>query len=123
MNTQAIGIREVVGSPIWVSTDDGQKVFRKITEAFAAGHRVNLSFANGKTMVTAFLNAAIGQLYDGKYDEGFINEHLQYSDIEPDDMELVVHAVNNTRRYFANPEACDQAWRDVVGVEEFDEEE
>ena len=71
-------ILDTLGSPVWVSTEDGQKVFDKISEAFNAGHAVDLSFANGGTMIAAFLNAAIGQLYSGEYQEDFVQENLTF---------------------------------------------
>jgi hypothetical protein len=111
-------IFDIVGSPIWVSTDDGQKVFNKITEAFKAGHAVDLSFAKDETMITAFLNAAIGQLYSGEYEETFINTNLNFSDISDDDRAMLDRAIANAKRYFANQQQYDQAWKEVVDADE-----
>lgn len=111
-------IFDIVGGPVWVSTDDGQKVFDKITAAFKAGRAVDLSFANRENMITAFLNAAIGQLYGGQYDEAFLKEHLAYRDISDDDRAMLERATANARRYFANRPAYDQAWQEVVDEDE-----
>ena len=111
-------IFDIVGGPVWVSTDDGQKVFDKITAAFAADRAVELSFAGRDNLITAFLNAAIGQLYGGDYDESFLSEHLAFSDISPNDREMVERAIQNARRYFANREGYDKAWGGVVDEDE-----
>jgi len=111
-------IFDIVGGPVWVSTDDGQKVFDKISAAFKAGRAVDLSFANRENMITAFLNAAIGQLYGGQYDEAFLNQHLAYSDISDDDRAMLERAVANARRYFANRQAYDHAWQEVTDADE-----
>jgi hypothetical protein len=111
-------ILDIVGSPIWVSTDDGQKVFNKIKEAFNAGHAVEVSFANGETMITAFLNAAIGQLYSGEFTEEFLKGHLEFAEIGDDDRAMLERAIVNAKRYFANQKDYDQAWKEVAGADE-----
>jgi ligand-binding sensor domain-containing protein len=113
-----IKIFDIVGGPVWVSTDDGQKVFDKISAAFKAGRSVNLSFANQQNLITAFLNAAVGQLYGGQYDEAFLKEHLAFSDISEDDRTMLERAVANARRYFANRQAYDHAWQEVTDADE-----
>jgi len=111
-------IFDIVGGPVWVSTEDGQKVFEKITTAFQANRTVDLSFANRENLITAFLNAAIGQLYGGAYQESFLKEHLVFSDIADDDRAMLERAIENAKRYFANPQGYDQAWQGVVDEDE-----
>lgn len=111
-------IFDIVGGPVWVSTDDGEKVFEKVTAAFAAGRPVELSFAGRENLITAFLNAAIGQLYGGDYEESFLTDNLTYSDISDDDRAMLERAVENARRYFANREGYDKAWGGVVDEDE-----
>lgn len=111
-------IFDIVGGPVWVSTDDGQKVFEKITAAFKAGRSVELSFANRENLITAFLNAAIGQLYGGEYQEAFLKERLVFSDLSDDDQAMLDRAIENAKRYFANRQAYDQAWKEVVDEDE-----
>lgn len=110
-------IFDIVGSPIWVSTEDGQKVYEKITTAFRAQRSVALSFANRENLITAFLNSAVGQLYNGDYDNDFLQEHLAFVDISDNDRTMLERAVANAKRYFANRPAYDQAWEDVVDEE------
>lgn len=111
-------IFDIVGGPVWVSTEDGQKVFDKITAAFKAGRAVALSFAHRENLITAFLNAAIGQLYGGEYDEAFLNGHLEFVDISDDDRAMLERAIANAKRYFANRPAYDRAWEEVVDEDE-----
>ena len=111
-------ILSVVGSPIWVSTDDGQKVYEKIIEAFDAGHRVILSFAGCRTIIPVFLNAAIGQLYSRGYGDEFISNHLAYADINPEGEAMVESSISNIKRYLANRSGYDKAWKEVVDEDE-----
>ena len=111
-------IFDIVGGPVWVSTDDGQKVFDKIVAAFKANRVVELSFANRENLITAFLNAAIGQLYGGHYEEAFLQQHLTFSDISDDDRAMLGRAIENAKRYFANQQAYDQTWQEVIDEDE-----
>ena len=111
-------IYEIVGSPIWVSTDDGQKVHDKIAAAFKAGRAVDLSFANRENLISAFLNAAVGQFYNGQLPEEFLKENLKAVDISEEDAETLRRAIENAKRYFANPPAFDAAWQEEVGDDE-----
>ena len=110
-------IFDIVGSPIWVSTEDGQKVYEKLTTAFRAQRPVALSFAHRGNLITAFLNSAVGQLYNGDYDKDFLQEHLVFIDISDNDRAMLERAIANAKRYFANRPAYDQAWEDVVDEE------
>lgn len=111
-------IFDIVGGPVWVSTEDGQKVYDKITAAFKANRSVALSFAHQENLITAFLNAAIGQLYGGQYDEPFLKSHLEFTDISDDDRAMLERAIENAKRYFANRPAYDRAWEEVVDEDE-----
>lgn len=111
-------IADIVGSPVWVSTEDGQKVFQEITAALSTNAAIELSFANRENLITAFLNAAIGQLYGGVYEESFLKEHLRYSDTTEDDRAMLERVIENAKRYFANRQAYDRVWDDVVDEDE-----
>jgi hypothetical protein len=111
-------IYDVVGGPIWVSTEDGQNVYEKIVSAFKAGRAVELSFANRENLITAFLNSAIGQLYNGDYADEFLSKNLSFSEISEDDRAMLKRAIDNAKRYFANRPVFDAAWKAEVGDEE-----
>ena len=69
MKTVTVSISSVVGGGFCVSTVDGQKVYDVIRDAIKAGNRVEISFSGVTRMTTAFLNAAVGQLYGEFSDE------------------------------------------------------
>lgn len=111
-------IYEIVGGPVWVSTEDGQKVYEKIIAAFKAGRAVELSFANQSNLIAAFLNAAIGQLYNGEFAEEFLRNNLSVVDISTEDRERLGLTLSNAKRYFANRPQYDAAWHQEVGDDE-----
>ncbi len=119
MNKQVkIKIADIVGGNVWVSTLDAQKVYECISTELDAGNDVILSFEGRETTITAFLNAAIGQLFSGKYPDGVIEGRVSFSELSDDDEALIEHAVENAKRYFSNKAAYDSAWK-----EETDEDE
>lgn len=114
-----VKIFDIVGSPIWVSSEDGQKVYDKIISVFKAGCSVQLSFTNHEIISGAFLNAAIGQFYSGEdFTEEFLQRSISLVDITDNDREMLRLSIDGSKRYFANREGYDAAWKDVVGDKE-----
>ncbi len=111
-----ISIFEVVGGPLCVASDDGQRVYDRIAAAFRQGRTVALMFREVSTLTSAFLNAAVGQLY-GQFSEAQIRSMLKVQDIEPDDLGLLKRVVETAKSYFRDPQKFDQAIRDELGDE------
>jgi hypothetical protein len=112
-----VRVFDVIGSPLGVSSDDGQKVHDKIAPLLREGRNVALSFEKIETIISAFLNAAIGQLY-GEFPEEKIRELFNVQDISPEDLALLKRVVDNAKIYFKNRAQFDQAWREELGREE-----
>ncbi|MEW6750615.1 MAG: STAS-like domain-containing protein [Candidatus Latescibacterota bacterium] len=110
----AISLFEVVGSPLCVASGDGQRVHDRLATALQKGRRVSLSFHNVTTLTSAFLNAAIGQLY-GTFSEEQIRALLKVQDIEPDDLALLRRVVETAKQYFRDPLRFDQAVHEALG--------
>lgn len=118
MNEQiTLRIFEIVGSELCVASDDGQKVHDEIAAALKAGHAVQLSFANVETVTSAFLNAAIGQLYSSFPPEE-VKERLSVTDMEPDDVLLLKRVVETAKEYFSDPQRFEIARREALGEED-----
>lgn len=115
-----LSLYEIVGSPLCVASDDGQKVYDRLSSALKEGRSVTLSFHNVTTLTSAFLNAAIGQLY-GAFSEEQIRDLLKVRDMQPDDMALLKRVVDTAKQYFKDPEKFDQAVRETLGDENNDE--
>jgi hypothetical protein len=109
-----ISVFGVVGSPLCVASDDGQKVYDRLASALKADLAVRLSFRNVTALTGAFLNTAIGQLY-GTFSEEKIRSLLKVENAKPDDLRLLKSAVNNAKLYFKDPERFNQAVREVMG--------
>jgi hypothetical protein len=103
-----VRIFDIVGGPLCTSSDDGQLVYDRIAPLLRGGQRVALSFARIDTVISAFLNAAIGQLY-GEFKDDEIRERLAIRDMAPEDLVLLKRVVENAKAYFKDPKRFTQA--------------
>lgn len=108
-----IMVFEVVGSGICVASDDGQKVHDQTAAALREGRNVTLSFLNVETLTSAFLNAAVGQLY-GEFSEEIIKKQLAVSEMEQDDLVLLKRVVETAKEYFSDPERFKKAREEAL---------
>lgn len=95
-----ISIHEIIGTPLWVSSNDGQAVFEALAEPLRAGRRVTVSFAGREHVITAFLNVAIGQLYAGSIPWEELDTRLSFDDLADGDLEKIYMVIVNAKRYF-----------------------
>ena len=111
----------IVDGSLCVATEDGQKVFDQIVPFLQRGHSVELSFLNVDIMTTAFLNAAIGQLY-GQFDEKTIESLLTVQDLLPEDEPLLALVKESAKRYFEDedPDLYDRYFHEEMGIERGD---
>ena len=116
-NPVIVRIFDIVGGPLCVSADDGQRVHDKIVPLLRDGTPVVLSFEQVETLISAFLNAAIGQLY-GEFPEDRIRELVSVRDMDEEDQAVLKRVVDNAKTYFKAPKEFDQAWKEEVGDEE-----
>ena len=112
-----VRVFDIVGSPLCVSADDGQTVHYKIAPLLRDNRKVVVSFERVETLMSAFLNAAIGQLY-GEFPEERIRELLSVRDMTSEDLTMLKRVVDNAKVYFKNRKQFDQAWKEEVGDEE-----
>jgi hypothetical protein len=108
--TEPIIVRvfDIAGGPICVSAEDGQRIHDKIAPLLRGGKKVALSFEQVDTLISAFLNAAIGQLY-GEFPEERIRELLSVRDMDADDLPILKRVIENAKAYFRDPERFKQA--------------
>ena len=112
--TVSLSIREIVGSPLCIASDDGRRVHDRIAAALKEGSNVTASFLNITILTAAFLNAAVGQLY-GSFTEKQVRAKLKVKDIQPDDLALLKRVVETARQYFKDPKQFNKAVQDLIG--------
>lgn len=73
-----IPVKDVIGTPNASSKELAPKVYQLISESIDQKEKVIIDFSNIKTLTTAFVNVAIGQLYT-KYAKSVLNEYILFN--------------------------------------------
>ncbi|MDQ1769362.1 DUF4325 domain-containing protein [Labilibaculum sp. A4] len=111
-----IKLIDVLNSPAAVSSGGGQKVFEMIDQSFQKKETVILDFNGISLLTSAFLNAAIGQLYN-KYNSDILIKLLKLENISNTDKMLLKQVVERAKEYFKNKESQDSIYKDSLGDE------
>lgn len=115
MTEETMVIAEIVESPSCIAADDGQRVYERILGELQKGHKVRLSFKGIEDVTSAFLNAAVGQLY-GTVDKAKLKQlMLPPIEAEPDDLALLKRVVERAVEFFEKPDHIVEAEREVLG--------
>lgn len=114
METVEVKISRIIDSGFGVSAHDGQMVYAVIAEEIAKGNRISLSFESVTRLTTAFLNAAVGQLY-GEYSDDKIRKHLGApTHTEQWQLSRLKIVVDRAKVFFKYPDAIKQAFSEVT---------
>lgn len=104
MKKIVIEIYKIVDGGICVAADDGKKVYEAIFDVLKSDNKVVLSFYGITRMTTAFLNAAVGQMY-GDFDEQYILAHLEPPiHCEPWHLTRLKLVTDTAKMYFKDPQ-------------------
>lgn len=101
-------VSEIIGGDTAVSTDDGQKVFDLLAVSIKDKQTISADFSDIQIMTTAFLNAAIGQLYS-QFTSEELNSYLNLININSEDRILFKKVVERAKQYFKDQKAFDNA--------------
>lgn len=100
-NDNKIIVKDIIGSNKAVSSEKGEIVFKAIDSSLSQSENIILDFENIELMTTAFLNAAIGQLYS-KYTGKQLNDHLRPINLQSDDKEMFIMVLERAKQFFAD---------------------
>ena len=114
-----VNVVETVGSAFCVASDDGQKVYEVIADALRADREVRVSFAGIEDLTSAFLNSAIGQLYNGEFTDEYLRAHLlPPAGASQEDLVLLKRVVQRAKEFFGNPAPFREAARAALGADD-----
>ena len=113
-NTLTLNVSEIINNTEATSTEDGEIVFEKIKKAFDNSIKVELDFKNIENAITAFFNAAIGQLYS-QYSSEFIDKYLTYINFEDEDLQIMLEDSKQTAiKWFKNPQVYEKNLQEAM---------
>jgi len=114
MEKFTISIINTVGSSFCIEAEDGQKVYVQIKKALDEKRKVIISFLNIEMLTTAFLNTAIGHLYND-YPEEVIKENLSVENLSPSGIVSLKRVIETAKLYYKNPDAMQNSINDILG--------
>lgn len=98
-----IMVNEYIGDRA-TDMDQGNIICNRVKEALIDGQDVVLNFKGMITVLSAFLNTAVGSLYQDFTSE-YLNTHLQIQNLCPDDLFLLKQVTRRAKEFYANQEA------------------
>ncbi len=94
-------VKDIINSDTAVSTDDGDKLFKHINSVLKENKIAQIDFSGIEMMTTAFLNAAIGQLYN-HYNSEQLNKSLKLVNVASEDIILFKKVITRAKEFFSN---------------------
>lgn len=111
-----IDVADKIKTPSALEQEQGDIIYDAITDAFEKGENISLDFKNVESMITPFLNNAIGQLY-GKYTSEFIQSHLDLKNFPPSKNAKLNLVISNAKKFYANKKNFTQTAKGCVKYE------
>ncbi len=93
-------VLEIIGDR---ATDmkQGDQIYNLIKESFDKGKKVELDFAGMITVLSTFLNNAIGTLYKD-YTSDFLNANLKIVNLNEDDMFILRRVIKRAKDFYSH---------------------
>jgi len=110
---EILKVKDLIKVNFAVTTDDGDSVFKILDRHFENGEKIVLDFSEINILTTAFLNAAIGQLYS-KYNSEDISAYLKLENVNNSDKILFKTVTQRAKEYFANKEEFEKNTGDAI---------
>lgn len=111
-----IDVAKVINNPSALTQEQGDLIYNEIISAFEKKEIIILDFLNVESMISPFLNNAIGQLY-GKYSSEYITQYLKLDHFPKTKNSTLNMVINNAKNFYANKKNFTRTAKDVLNVE------
>lgn len=105
---------EYIGTPSAITQESGDLVYEVICESINASEIIELDFKDIESMISSFLNNAIGKLYKD-YSSEEISKYLKFVNLPSEKIPTVNMVINNAKKYYADRESFENVVKGVVG--------
>lgn len=109
-------INEFTVLDIAVSSNEGDKINQQILLLLERYQKVTLDFSGITLLTSAFLNAAIGQLYN-KYKSEELASRLFLSNVNNEDLPLFKKVTDRAKEYFKNEQEFSKTTNEILDGE------
>lgn len=110
-----IDVAALIGTPSALTQEGGDALYAEIMSAFEKREKIEVDFTNIESMISPFLNKAIGQLYE-HYTSDFIKEYLSLKNFPKTKISTLNLVISNAKNYYANKEKYTEIVKDVVDL-------
>lgn len=111
---RTVDIATEIQSPSALTQEQGEIIYRLICSSINQEQEIVLNFENVESMISPFLNTAIGKLY-GIYSSDVINSYLRLLNFPDTKKSTLKIVTENAKKYYANREAYATTVKDVIG--------
>lgn len=95
----------------------GDIIYKMIIEQFKKNEKVIIDFGDLKTVLSTFLNNAIGTLYKD-YSSDYLNENLKIINLCPDDLFILKRVIKRAKEFYANENVVTKVLSEEIGIPE-----
>lgn len=111
-----LDVAKKINNPSALTQEQGDLVYAEIEDAFDNNETIVLDFVNVESMISPFLNNAIGQLY-GKYTSEKIQTCLNLRNFPPSKNSTLNIVINNAKKFYSNREGFSHMAKEVLNIE------
>jgi len=109
-----IRVKDIIKSEIALSPDSGHLLYRQIRDSIKSTDITLVDFSNVKVISTAFLNSAIGRLYNDFSSEQ-LNKFLKVQNLDNEDLTLMKKVIRRAKEYFSDKNDFEKKMGDRYG--------
>ena len=102
---EILNIAKITGKVMCIDPNAGEEVYERALSLLQEGKHVDISFSGVTTVITAFLNVAIGKLCNPSVlDPQKFDELLTFSDATDDQMIKIKQVIKTAKKFYHNPQ-------------------
>lgn len=113
LKTKQLKIINIINRETAVSSDDGGFVYDHIVDCINNKCIAELDFSEITILTTAFLNSAIGQLYN-TYSSEELNNIIKLKNVADEDKILFKKVIERAKEYFKNKKGFENSANDAI---------
>lgn len=113
MNEITLNIANLIGSPSALTREQGGILYNHIVPYLKDGKKIILDFGNIESLITPFLNVAIGKLYED-FNSTQLNNQLEIKNPPEGTASKFRLVIQNAKKYYADKDAFNRAVKDVI---------
>lgn len=110
-----LNVAEKIDSPSALTQEQGNIIYENIVSAFEKNEQIILDFVDIESMISPFLNNAIGRLY-GKYSSEEIAGLLEFKNFPVTKKSTLNLVISNAKKFYKNKEQFQNLAKEVIDL-------